>query len=307
MLALDPHRYGFIPDDNSCLRCTEEIVPISHVSFYLRSKDEIKLSQKPYLEKVLRKFNMYDCIPTKIPLNKVDFTKLNVNDENCKNLPCHQAIGSLMYAMLATRPDLTVSVNILSRFQSYKNYYLWQCIKEVLRYIKGTLNLKLTYKKTESNILTGFSDSDWGSNNFDRKSTSGFIIKLFNCTILWATKRQNCVALSSAEAEYISLTDSIKEAKFLIFVLTNLNVLKDKNLPITIYEDNQSAIAIANNPVNHKRTKHFDIRYHYIRNEIRNKIIKLEYIPSNENLAGIFTKLTGKIIFERLRIQLGLH
>lgn len=118
-----------------------------------------------------------------------------------------------MYAMLCTRPDLCIAVNILSRYQNKNNKELWNCLKRVLRYIKGSINLKLTYQKNSfNNILIGYVDSDWGSNEIDRKSTTGYIFKLFdNCTISWNTKRQNSVAASSTEAEYMALYEAVKE------------------------------------------------------------------------------------------------
>lgn len=140
---------------------------------------------------------MTDCHAVSTPLpTKLDYTALN-SDENYE-APCKNVIGCLMYAMLCTRPDICIAVNILSRFQSKNNKELWQCLKRVLRYIKGSINIKLVYKKDEfSDILIGFVDSDWGSDQTDRKSTTGYIFKLFNrCTISWNTKRQNSVACS---------------------------------------------------------------------------------------------------------------
>lgn len=266
--------------------------------------DTITLDQNKYLSNILNKFKMNDCNPVKTPLPvKLDYYSLN--SDEYYDAPCRQLIGSLMYAMLCTRPDLCFAINLLSRFQIKNNKELWQNLKSVLRYIKGTLNYKLIYKRNDfMDLLTGYVDSDWAGNEIDRKSTTGYIFQMFdNCTICWNTKRQSTVATSSTEAEYMALYEGIKEACWLKSLISSINV-KIK-LPIKIFEDNNGCIAIANNPTDHKRTKHIDVKYHFSREKIEENHVNLEYISTGDQIADMFTKSIPAVQFVRFRTRLG--
>lgn len=247
---------------------------------------------------------MSDCKPIDTPLPlKIDFEALNSNEYY--DAPCKNLIGCLMYAMLSTRPDLCFPVNFLSRFQTKNSKELWKLLKRVLRYIKGTIDLKLTYyKKSEYNdMLIGYVDADWGGNELDRKSTSGYLFKLFdNCTI---TRRQNTIAVSSMEAEYIALFEGIKEAMCLKALLFSINISIPK--PIVIFEDNMSCISIANNPTNHKRSKHIDIKYHFSRDMILKGYISLTYLSTGNQLADVMTKPATASKLNTININIGLQ
>ena len=161
--------------------------------------------------------------------------------------------------------------------------------KHVLRYLKGTMHYCLKYYKSNDIKLFGYSDSDWGSSE-DRKSISGFSFKL--CTdsslLSWKCKKQNSVALSSCEAEYVALTVATQEAIFLNQLLMDMNVLDQR--PVNLFVDNQGAIALAKNPVYHQRSKHIDIKYHFVRDEIIEGNLNLDYVPTQDNVADMFTK-----------------
>ncbi|KAH8360126.1 hypothetical protein KR093_010886 [Drosophila rubida] len=210
--------------------------------------------------------------------------------------------------MLCTRPDLCTSVSILSRYTNKNNKELWQCLKRVLRYLKGTIDLKLTYVKSSNieNIIVGYADSDWAGSESDRKSTTGYLFKMFEVnTICWNCMKQNSVAASSTEAEYMALFEAVREALWLKSLMKEIKL--EISHPIKIYEDNQGCICIANNPTCHKRSKHIDIKYHFSREQITNKVISLVYIATDEQLADIMTKVLPAIQFVKLRGQMGLH
>ena len=181
----------------------------------------------------------------------------------------------------------------------------WCAVKRVLRYVKATSDLGLKFESTESFALAGFSDSDWAGCAESRKSTSGFVFQLGKCTVSWSSKKQPIVALSSTEAEYIALCRAAQEAVWL------RNLLSDVGLPqptaTIVHEDNQGAIALAKNPKDHPRTKHIDVKYHYVREVIQENVINVVYIPTGEMVADTLTKPLPKPGFEKFRTLMGVQ
>ena len=169
-------------------------------------------------------------------------------------------VGSLLYAAIATRPDIAQAVGVVSKFCANPTQSHFTAAKRILRYLKGTVSLGLSYKKCADGILTGYSDADWAGDVDDRHSTSGNVFSLARGAVSWLSKKQATVALSTAEAEYVALSTATQEAIWLRRLLTDVGEPLEE--PIVIHEDNQGAIAMAKNPVGHARTKHIDIRYH---------------------------------------------
>ena len=169
-------------------------------------------------------------------------------------------------------------------------------LKHVLRYIKGTLNHCLSYKKSDKELkLIAFCDADWGSSTEDRKSITGycFFLSESSAVVSWKSRKQQTVVLSTCEAEYMSMEESCKEALYLLQLLRDL--CDTCFIPVTMNCDNQGAIALVHNPVKHSRSKHIDIRYHFIREHIQRNKLSLTYVKSDDNLADIFTKPCSKI------------
>lgn len=198
--------------------------------------------------------------------------------------------------MITTRPDLCAATGYFSRFQSCFDETHYAHAKHILRYIHGTTDLKLLYQKQESaEVLVGYADADWGGDKNDRKSTSGYVFKVFGNTVSWASRKQDTVSLSSTEAEYVAWTQAICEAKWIHKLLNELGI--NCNGPISIFEDNQSCIRIIEESHELKRIKHINIKYNFIREAILNNEIKIEYISSNEQVADIMTKGLGRNLF----------
>ena len=182
----------------------------------------------------------------------------------------------------------------------------WSGVKRVLRYIKGTLDQGLKFESSsDCDInLHGYADADWAGDATTRKSTSGYMFSLAGATVSWKSKRQTVVALSSTEAEYIALCLAAQEAIWLRSLLESLGFKQSK--ATKLYEDNQGAIALTKNPKTHSRTKHIDIKYHYIREAVDKKDIELVYCPTDKMVADILTKGLPRPKFDELRSLMGI-
>ena len=204
--------------------------------------------------------------------------------------------------MLGSRPDLCNSIRIPSRYQDYASGKLLLFLKRVLRYIKGTFNLKLIYRKSlNSEFVRGFVNADWGGDVINRKSTTVYCFQIYDCTVSWCSKQQACVALSSTEAEYIALSQCVSEAYWLYNLLAEINTNGCKNFVIPLHEDNQSAIRMSKSCEQPKRLKHIDVKYHFVQEKVKDGIVHVIYIPSTELVADLLTKPLGKVLFEKFR------
>ncbi|XP_071653225.1 uncharacterized protein [Temnothorax longispinosus] len=219
-----------------------------------------------------------------------------------KSRPYRELVGCIMYLMLTTRPDLSTAVNYFSRFQGNATEAHWKGLKRILRYIQGTMELGLLYCKGGKNPQVACSDADWGGSS-DRKSTTGYLCKVFGNTVCWTTKKQSTVALSSTEAEYVALATTATELLWLKNLLVDLGVSCEE--PIKIYEDNQSTIHLLQQ-WEHKRLKHIDIKYNFIRDLKENNVIDVIYLSTKEQIADILTKALPYEQFNKLRMNLGL-
>jgi len=260
---------------------------------FVHDKGTIKMNQTLYLTKLLEKYNMENCKPRSTPCE----LKLNLDSDEmsdtCANY--REIVGSLIYAMTCTRPDLCWVVTILS--QRLANPSDQHCIilKHVLRYLKGSLNRALCFTKCDDGLkLTGYSDASWGSSD-ERKSITGYCFSLNKNgpLISWKSRKQPTVALSSCEAEYMALAATTQESLFLTQLLHDID--RDCQYePVTIFDDNQGAIALVENPVHHQRSKHIDIKYHFVRTEFSQDKINVVHLRSEDMVADIFTKSVSR-------------
>ena len=271
-----------------------------------RRARQITLCQHRYIDSILRLFKMHEAHGLSTPLDP-NVKLRNDDDETSKSdTRLYQSqVGKLMYAMLGTRPDLAFTISTLARFNASPSNSHASAVKRTLRYLRSTRFHGLRYQGSTSQII-GYCDSDWAGDLDTRRSTSGYTFILANAAISWKSRRQPTVALSSTEAEYMAITDAAKEAIWIRRLYAEITG-KKKILAQLIYPDNAGAKALAHNPKHHDRTKHIDIRYHYIRECIENSMVTLEYVPTADNTANILTKALPRKLHERHTIGLGVH
>ena len=260
----------------------------------------VKMNQKRYIEKLLEKYGMSDCKPRSTPCEqKLEWGESEPTDPRTYR----EIVGSLIYLMVCTRPDISWVITRLSQFLSKPLQCHMVSVKHVLRYLKGTAHYELCYRKNERGLsLIGYSDSDWASSTEDRRSTSGYCFSLTEegPPISWKSRKQPIVALSTCEAEYIALTAAVQELMYLCQLLKAIEIGQPNCLPV-IFEDNQGTIALANNPVNRQRSKHIDVRYHFVRSQLDEGKFLLEYCPTGKMIADLMTKPAAKFQLVRFR------
>ena len=285
-----------------------EMTDMGLMAYYLgievkQRSDGISISQESYTKEILEKFKMMKCNAVNTPM-EVN-SKLSKHEEGNKVDPTlfKSLVGSLRY-LTCTRPDILYAVGYVSKFMESPTEVHLQAAKRILRYLKGTLNMCLSYEASQEFKLLGYSDSDWARDVDDRKSTTGFVFFMGETAFTWSSKKQAIVTLSSCEAEYVAATSCVCHAIWLRNLLKTFRMEQEN--PTEIYVDNKSAIALAKNPVFHDRSKHIDTRYHYIRECIAAQQVKLEHVRTQEQLADIFTKPLKYEAFSSLRRCLGL-
>ena len=270
-----------------------------------RKGGKIYLDQTAYLQKVLQRFNIQNmkAVPTPLPEGYQPSPNTSTADPALRS-KYQQVIGSLLYIMLGTRPDIAFAVTKLSQHaanptEDHLNRAFYIC-----RYLLGTADYAMVYDGPSNSGIMAYADSNWASNPNNRKSTTGYMIKLAGAIFSWNSRAQKTVALSSTEAEYMSLSDTSKQ---LIWVKSLMSELGIQLSPIPLFGDNQGSIFLSSNAVQEKRIKHIDLRYHFIREAITSKQVELFFIEGANNPADLFTKNLGSIKFLKFREQLGLE
>ena len=315
-LLLASDDMGLLEQTKGMLSSVFKMTDMGPVSYYLgfhvsrdRGARSLSLDQHKYLRGVLERFKMEECKPVGTPVSTS--TKL-VSGEAHELLgeqeqkQYQSLVGSLMYAMVGTRPDLAYAVGILSQFLSRPTDLHWQTAKRVLRYVKGTLDRKLEYRPvSQSGVLYGYTDSDWAGCVETRKSTGGFVYLLNGGAVSWMSKKQEQVATSSCHAEYMALNRAGREAVWLRRLLQEMGY--GQAGPTTIHVDNQSAINLAKNPVGHGRSKHIEIQWHWIREIVENGEVRLQQCATSLMAADFLTKALAKDKFLSCLQRIGME
>ncbi|RVX14680.1 Retrovirus-related Pol polyprotein from transposon TNT 1-94 [Vitis vinifera] len=266
-----------------------------------KANGTLKLSQSEYVKKVLSRFNMNEAKPVSTPLgshfklSKEQSPKTEEERDHMSKVPYASAIGSLMYAMVCTRPDIAHAVGVVSRFMSMPGKQHWEAVKWILRYLKGSLDTCLCFTGA-SLKLQGYVDADFAGDIDSRKSTTGFVFTLGGTAISWTSNLQKIVTLSTTEAEYVAATEAGKEMIWLHGFLDELGKKQEMGI---LHSDSQSAIFLAKNSAFHSKSKHIQTKYHFIRYLVEDKLVILEKICGSKNPADMLTK---GVTIEKLKL-----
>ncbi|KAK1641643.1 hypothetical protein QYE76_059448 [Lolium multiflorum] len=260
------------------------------------------INQAKYLQDMLKRFDMKGANGIGTPMHLKCQLSLDETGKAVDSKLYHSMIGSLLY-LCASCPDIMLSVGMCARFQANPKESHIMAVKRIFRYLVDTPNFGLWYPRDTDFSLVGFTDSDWAGDKVDRKSTSGACHFLGRSLVCWSSKKQNCVSVSTAEAEYVAAASSCAQILWMRQTLRDYGLEYSK---VPLLCDNESAIKIAYNPVLHGKTKHIEIRNHFIRDHIARGDIVLSFIGTKEQLADIFTKPLDEKRFIELRHELNI-
>jgi len=259
-------------------------------------EDCLILSQEEYIKKILIQSGMENAKPVKIPLQQGENTK-TIPKTKC--YPYREMVGSLLYASTKTRPDIAFAVNYVSRSVEEPTEEKIKDVKHILKYLNSNLNRGIQYKKNKNiNLLQAYSDADFAGDIETRRSTTGYIIFLAGGPISWCSRKQPIIAQSTTEAEYVAAAECCKE---LIYLKTLLEELICEEVHIELNIDNQSAISLIKNGIINKRSKHIDVKFRFIHELVKDRIIRLKYCPTSEQIADILTKPLAATNFIKFR------
>ena len=254
-----------------------------------RSSDNasIKIVQTAFIDKIIERFNVRTTAPTPAFSGRVLRPKEEA--EPGGQWPFREAVGSLMWVATMSRPDIANAVREVARHAHDPARGHWNAVQRILKFLKYTRTLGLTFEKGKRLDLVAYSDSDYARDEKDRPSVSGAAIMCSGACVSWFSRMQRCVTTSSTEAEYVAMGDCVKEALFVRNVLTFMDP-NEKGKRILVQEDNEGAIRLANNPLSSARTRHIDVRHHFLRELVQEQAIKIEHVDTSLQHANVLTK-----------------
>ena len=279
---------------------------------WLPDQHTVAISQTALIDKIVSQFGQTHANPISAPmepgqkLRRVDHTSLSVLQRSeLTKLPYRSLVGCLLYLAISTRPDISYTVQQLSQFLDSYSLEHWHTAIRLVRYLKGTRDLKLHLGGNNPISLLAFTDSDWANCLDTRRSVGGYTCSLGSGAISWAARKQKTVAASSCEAEYIAAFEAAKECIWIRTLLIAID--RPPETPTTILCDNTASINLSEDPLLHSRVKHVDIKFHFLRERVQSQELKVSYINTKDNIADLFTKALAVQQFVRLRGFLGLH
>jgi len=248
---------------------------------------------------------MTTCSPKLVPADpNVHLSKPAEDSEKEITFPYREAVGDLLYLALVTRPDISFAVGQVARFVESHGPPHVKAIRQIISYILGTSRFGICFTGLATDSPIGYSDADYAGCLTTRRSTTGSVFMYHNGPIAWCSRRQTCTAQSTTEAEYVAASETAKEAIWIRRILPDLHQGHDQT--ITIKCDNQSAIQLAHHPDQRPKTKHIDVRYHFIRQTQETGVIDVQYINTINQLADILTKALPGPRFTAIREALGI-
>lgn len=272
-----------------------------------RPNRRLHVSQNEYLEHVLERFGMAESKPVSTPIERA-LAKVPIeSDEKLEpNIPYRQAVGSLIYLVTGTRPDIAFAVSQVSKFLESPHNVHWAGVKRIMRYLAGTRTHGIQFDGKKGTDITGYSDSDYAGCADERKSTGGYVFLLAGGSVSWKSKKQTVTATSTCEAEYMACCTASKEAVWLSRLLSDICTEKSPSA-ITIGIDNNGTIDLSTNHAINERSKHIDVQYHYVRECVKLGKIKLMHVSTADQLADPLTKALNRVKHERFRELQGIH
>ena len=267
-----------------------------------RSKQGIFVSQRRYVLDLLKETGKLGCKPASTPQERNWTSKINNNDPPVDREQYQHLVGKLIYLSL-TCPDIAYSVSVVSQYMHSPTKRHYEAVQQILRYLKGTPGKGIFFKKNEQQNIEGFADVDWGGST-DAKSITGYCTKVWGNIVTWRSKKQTVVVRSSAEVEYRAISQGICELIWIKRLLEDLKI--DVNGPMKLNSDSKPAIAIVHNPIQHDRMKHVRIDRNFIKTEVENGTISLNYVLAKQQEADMFTKALLKTDFECNVSKLGM-
>jgi Reverse transcriptase (RNA-dependent DNA polymerase) len=268
----------------------------------------ILLLQHTYIDSIILWYNFTDLKPSAIPMDpcepllKPQLPTQLADIAQIKNVPYREAVCSLMYAAMGTQPDIAFAMSTVAQFLDNLGWAHWEAVKQIFRYLQGTQKLELVYEG-EKKGLEGYVDADRALQEH-RHMISGFVFLVDGGAVLWSSKKQELVTLSTTEAEYIAVTHAAKKAVWIWWLVGE--IFRPLTIPTTLYSDSKSAIALVKDGHYHAHTKHSDIHYHFIRYIIEAETIKLIYCPTDEMTADTLTKALPNVKAKNFATALGL-
>jgi hypothetical protein len=273
-------------NDQNTLKSEFEVMDLGDLHWLLEIQIKfgpkgIELWQTAYIDSILSRFGLQDCNLTILPIDRSTTLTRSIPEDVLKDMTTYQSmIGSIMYLVTGTWPDLTFAISFLAQFSSAPNKQHVIAVKCCLRYIKGTQHLTLLFPYSSEMFIAGFSDPDYGNCIDSRQSVSGHLFKLQNSTISWRSQKQKSLSTSTKEAKYVALS---KAAKHFLWLKTAQNDRRFLETPIALFCDNRSAIDLAENYRISELSKHIDIHLHRDRELVYDKTLPLMYIRTTDN------------------------
>ena len=271
-----------------------------------RQQKKIWINQEAMIQRVAKRFQVDECKPTYLPADVNSKLKIVVNDGEDKSseMPYRELVGSLMYIMVCTRPDICNAVGDVSRFcENFANEH-WMAALKILKYLKTTQDYSLVFDGEKVQDLQAHADASWASDEDTARSVTGYVMTVNSTAVSWKSQRQKTVAMSSTEAEYMALFAATQEVIWLRRLLKEVKIEKLK--PTIVFQDNKSTIMLAKNPTQHSRTKHINTKYHFVREMVKNEEIEVVYKCTEDMIADVLTKAVSKVKLRKHMNAIGL-